>query len=257
VPYVLDFDDAVFHNYDLHRFGWVRYFYGKRLDRLMAGAALFVGGNEYLASRARAAGAPWVEVLPTVIDLNRYAVKPIAKTFADGLLRIVWIGSPSTARYLEVLREPLQALSLRVPFVLRVIGATVDWPGVNVECVQWSQETEVASIAEGAIGVMPLQDSAWERGKCGYKLIQYMACGLPVVASPVGVNTEIVEDGTNGFWAAKGIDWVAALERLLTNAALRTLMGREGRQRVEAKYCLQVTGPRLVELLKKSAKRFV
>lgn len=257
VPYVLDYDDAVFHNYDLHRSELVRYFYGKRLDFLMAGAALVVGGNEYLASRARTAGAPWVEVLHTVIDLKRYATNPIAKSFADVLPRIVWIGSPSTARYLEGLRKPLQTLSLRVPFVLRVIGATVDWSGVNVECVQWSQDTEVVSIAEGVVGVMPLLDSAWERGKCGYKLIQYMACGLPVVASPVGVNTEIVEDGTNGFWATTDSDWVAALERLLRNSDLRRRMGREGRQRVEAKYCLQVTGPRLVELLKKSAKRSV
>jgi glycosyltransferase involved in cell wall biosynthesis len=257
LPYVLDFDDAVFHNYDLHRFGWVRYFYGKRLDRLMAGAALVVGGNEYLASRARAAGASWVEVLPTVIDLDRYAVKPISKIYADSLLRIVWIGSPSTACYLEMLREPLQALSLRVPFVLRVIGATVDWPGVNFECVQWTQDTEVASLAECTVGVMPLQDSAWERGKCGYKLIQYMSCSLPVVASPVGVNTEIVEDGTNGFCAATGTDWVVALERLLTDAELRSRMGRVGRLHVEAKYCLQVTGPRMVELLNKSALRSV
>lgn len=257
VPYVLDFDDAVFHNYDLHRFGAVRYFCGKRLDHLMAGAALVVAGNKYLASRARAGGAPWVEVMPTVVDLDRYAGKPNTKTFADGLPRIVWIGSPSSARYLEVLREPLQALALRVPFVLRVIGANVELPGISVECVQWSQDTEVASILEGVIGVMPLLDSPWERGKCGYKLIQYMACGLPVVASPVGVNSEIVENGTNGFWAVTGADWVAALERLLTNAELRSRMGREGRQRVEAKYCLQVTGSRLVELIKISAKRSV
>lgn len=256
-PYVLDFDDAVFHNYDQHRLGLVRHLYGPRLDGLMARAALVIGGNDYLASRAKRAGAPRVEVLPTVIDLERYSGSRTAKQEADDLPRIIWIGSPSTARYLELLREPLQSLSLRVPFVLRVIGADVDLPGVKMECVQWTQATEVASISDGTVGVMPLLDSAWERGKCGYKLIQYMACGLPVVASPVGVNTEIVEDGANGFLADAAEDWATALERLLTDAELCSRMGREGRQRVESRYCLQVTGPRMAELLNHAAKRSV
>lgn len=252
-PYVLDFDDAVFHNYDLHRLGLVRRVYGQRLDGLMARAALVVGGNDYLAARAKAAGAKRVEVLPTVIDVTRYPGTRPVKHEGD-LPRIIWIGSPSTARYLELLREPLQALASRVKFVLRVIGAVVDLPGVNVECVKWTEATEVANIAECDVGVMPLLDSAWERGKCGYKLIQYMACGLPVVASPIGVNTQIVDDGANGFLASTADEWVAALERLLTNAELCIRMGREGRQRVESKYCLQVTGPRMVELIKQSAK---
>lgn len=257
IPYVLDFDDAVFHNYDQHRIGLVRHLYGQRLDGLMARAALVIGGNHYLASRAKRAAAPRVEVLPTVIDLERYSGRRIAKQETDGLPRIIWIGSPSTAPYLELLREPLESLSLRLPFVLRVIGADVDLPGVKVECVQWTQATEVASISDGTVGVMPLLNSAWERGKCGYKLIQYMACGLPVVASPVGVNNEIVEDGANGFLADTAEDWATALERLLTDAELCSRMGRVGRQCVESRYCLQVTGPRMAELLKHASKRSV
>ena len=256
-PYVLDFDDAVFHNYDHHRLGLVRRLYGMRLDGLMARAALVIGGNDYLANRAASAGAQWVEVLPTVIDLERYSKIHAAKQAAVSLARIIWIGSPSTARYLELLREPLQTLSSRVPFILRVIGANVDFPGVNVECVRWTEANEVASIAECKVGVMPLLDSAWERGKCGYKLIQYMACGLPVVASPIGVNREIVEDHLNGFLANTAEDWVVALERLLTNVKLSRSMGREGRSRVETKYCLQITAVRIVELLKQSAERTV
>lgn len=255
VPYVLDFDDAVFHNYDLHRLGWVRQVFGKKLDRLMANATLVVCGNYYLANRAKVACAPRVEVLPTVIDLKKYADTAIPMPAADFLPRIVWIGSPSTACYLEILREPLLSLSQRIPFVLRVIGAHVEWSDVNVECLQWTSETEVSSIARGAVGVMPLLDSAWERGKCGYKLIQYMACGLAVVASPVGVNNEIVEDSVNGFLAAKAEDWVAALEHLLTNAEVRTRMGQEGKRRVMANYCLQATAPRMIELLQLSSSR--
>lgn len=255
VPYVLDFDDAVFHNYDRHRLAAVRCLYGARLDRLMAKAALVVCGNPYLRDRAQAAGAQWVELVPTVVDLARYPVQslPAAKG-ANEVPTIVWIGSPSTARYLQLLERPLQLLALRLNFVLRVIGAEFKIPGVHVACVPWAEDTEVASIAMGHVGVMPLLDSPWERGKCGYKLIQYMACGLPVVASPVGVNTQIVEPGVNGFLANSDDAWVSALESLLTQAPLRERMGLAGRAKVDAQYCIQTTGPQMAQLLQRAAK---
>ena len=258
VPYVLDYDDAIFHNYDQHPNSWVRSVFGRRLDGLMARAALVVGGNNYLAQRARDSGARWVEVLPTVIDLTRYPSKPPDSTTAHmplmatvGLPRIVWIGSPSTVRYLQLIREPLQALAARQPFVLRVIGGgAVDLPGVQVEVLPWAEATEVESISDCQVGVMPLLDSLWERGKCGYKLIQYMACGLPVVASGVGVNPEIVRNGENGFLADTPPEWVNALGNLLSDSALRMQMGAMGRQQVENEYCLQKTGPRMAQLLR-------
>ncbi|RYF51618.1 MAG: glycosyltransferase [Cytophagaceae bacterium] len=254
VPYVIDYDDAVFHSYDLHRSVAVRKLFGNRLDRLMAKAALVTAGNKYLAKRAIDAGAKWVEVLPTVVDLERY---PRGSSASRGdVLRIVWIGSPSTAHYLTLLREPLKQLAFRYPFVLRVIGAKeVDIPGVDIEYVVWSENSEVDSISSCAIGIMPLVDSPWERGKCGYKLIQYMACYLPVVASPVGANVDIVDDGVNGFLVASANDWVTALSDLLQSSELRVAMGDAGRARVEEKYCLQRTGPLLVELLRRVAEK--
>lgn len=254
VPFVLDYDDAVFHNYDQHRLNIVRSIFGNRLDGLMAHAALVVCGNAYLAERARNAGARWVEVLPTVIDLARYP-KPAFEDCGmnDEVPRIVWIGSPTTAKYLTLLGQPLQALAARMSFVLRVIGAEVAIPGVQVECIKWSEATEVGSISECAVGVMPLFDSIWERGKCGYKLIQYMACGLPVVASDVGVNGEIVQIGLNGFLAREANDWVDALGRLLSDKKLRQHMGQSGRKRVEDEYSIQITGPKLALWQKQAA----
>lgn len=255
VPYVLDYDDAVFHNYDLHRSTLVRRFLGRRLDKLMASARLVVAGNSYLAQRARDAGAPWVEVLPTVIDLDRYAIKA-ANAQAHGVPCIVWIGSPSTTRYLALLREPLRILSEQLTFKLRVIGGgTVDMPGVTVESVAWSEATEVASILAGDIGVMPLDDSSWERGKCGYKLIQYMACGLPVVASAVGVNPDIVRVGENGYLARDTDEWVQALGLLLRDRPLRAKLGQAGRLRVEEAYCVQVVAPKLSAMLRMATQR--
>ncbi|WP_216075290.1 glycosyltransferase family 4 protein [Acinetobacter indicus] len=252
IPYILDYDDAWFHNYDLHRLKIIRQLFGHRLDDLMANATLVIGGNQYLAQRARLAGAPWVEILPTVIDLERY-LKPQIKSKIDKIPVVVWIGSPSTVRYLQILQKPLQQLAQHIPFQLRVIGGEIDIPGVNVQCLRWSEDTEVENIASADVGVMPLLDSPWERGKCGYKLIQYMACGLPVVASPIGVNTEIVKSDVNGYLANDVNEWIAALEHLLVDANLRNQMGQRGRQRVEQEYCLQVAAPNLAVWLKKAA----
>lgn len=254
VPYVLDYDDAVFHNYDQNSRSWVRWLYGERLDRLMEGAALVVVGNNYLAAYAREAGASRVEVIPTSIDLDHYPVRPVAPPLPrlkEILPRIVWVGSPSTARYLELLREPLQTLAVRHSFVLRLIGCdVVDIPGVKVETMPWTEATEFDNISACEIGVMPLLDSPWEQGKCGYKLIQYMACGLPVVASNVGVNSEIVQPGKNGFLAGTSAEWVSALGELLERHGLRHALGRAGRASVERTYCIQKTGPHLAELLR-------
>jgi glycosyltransferase involved in cell wall biosynthesis len=250
IPYVLDYDDAVFHQYDQHSRAWVRRLYGRRLDGLMANAAMVVCGNNYLAQRAHGAGAQLTVVVPTVIDLTRYSCKSRVSGVVS-LPRIVWIGSPSTARYLELLREPLRVLAEQQPFVLRVIGGgAVDFPGVQVELMSWSENTEVDSIRACDVGVMPLVDSSWERGKCGYKLIQYMACGLPVVASNVGVNADIVTQGENGYLANTPLEWTTALGKLLKDAPLRAQMGTAGRQLVESTYCVQQTGPIMTKLLR-------
>lgn len=254
VPYVLDYDDAVFHNYDLHPSPWVRKIYGRRLDGLMNNAALVVAGNHYLAQRARDAGAAWVEVVPTVINLTRYPYQP--KASVSDIPRIVWIGSPSTAPYLQLLREPLQALAKHHEFVLRIIGGgAVELPGVQVEVLPWSEDTEAESISACNIGVMPLLDSSWERGKCGYKLIQYMACGLPVVASKVGANVDIVREGANGFLADTPNEWFVALDKLLKDKSLQEQLGQVGRQCVEDTYCIQKTGVTITGLLQSAAEK--
>ena len=257
VPYVLDYDDAVFHNYDQHANIWVRRLFGRRLDGLMVHAALVMGGNNYLAQRAREAGAPWVEVVPTVIDLERYPCPPPFITECPtsqtpgGIPRIVWIGSPSTAQFLKLLREPLKVLASQLPFVFVTIGCDeVDFPGVQTEVLPWTEATEVKGISACQIGVMPLFDTPFAREKCAYKLIQYMACGLPVVASHVGANPDVVRDGVDGFLVNTVDEWVTALSQLLVDGVLRRQMGAAGRQRVEDEYCTQKTGPKIAQLLR-------
>jgi glycosyltransferase involved in cell wall biosynthesis len=255
-PYVLDLDDAVFHTYDRHPRTLVRWAWGRKIDRLMRGAALVTAGNAYLAQRAHDAGAHRVEVVPTVVDLDHYPRQALRSPIEGGSIDIVWIGSPSTVAYLQALAEPLQRLSTERPIRLVVIGADAPrFGGVEVLARPWSPGSEAAELSRCHIGVMPLPDSPWERGKCGYKLIQYMACGLPVVASPVGANCEIVDEDHNGLFANDGAQWTTALRRLVNDAALRQRLGNAGREVVERHYSVQALASRLVALLQDAALR--
>lgn len=252
IPYILDFDDAIFHNYDLHRSVFVRFLYGQRIDRLMKGALLVIAGNRYLADRATVAGARWIEVIPTVVDLVRYAPKQ-TYLFATKP-RIVWIGSPSTVQYLLEVAGALGELAKRQQFILRLIGGgVVTMPGVDIESIPWSADSEAALIAECDVGIMPLLNTPWEQGKCGYKLIQYMACGLPTVASPIGANRDVVIEEETSFFADTPNSWVEKLELLLCDAVLRQRFGQAGRTRVEVEYCLQKTAPKLVRFFAEAA----
>ncbi len=251
IPYVVDYDDAIFHRYDLHGNPLVRVSLGKKIDMIMRRAALVIAGNEYLAERARRSGAQRVEVIPTVIDLERYYLNGNcqAQVFTIG-----WIGSPKTAKYLALLQPALAAVCTGEQAKLLLVGSgPLHLNGVNIEIRRWSEETEVADILNFDVGIMPLMDEPFEQGKCGYKLIQYMACSKPVVASPVGVNRMIVEHGVNGYLAESQADWVNALN-LLRVQERRTRMGLWGRKKVEEHYCLQVTAPHLVRMLQEAGR---
>ncbi len=249
VPLVIDYDDAVFHQYDQHPRSLVRHLLGDKLDRLMQRASLVTVGSGYLGERAIAAGCQRVERVPTVIDLERYPKVPCTGN-AGAEIVIGWSGSPSTASYLQQVSEPLARLCQRHRVRCVAIGARPDQlQGTPFTAVEWREDTEVASLNGLDIGIMPLPDAPWERGKCGYKLIQYMACSLPVVASPVGVNVEIVHPGQNGFLADTPDEWMSHLEQLIMDADLRARMGAVGRKNVEAYYCVQVQGPRLSKML--------
>ncbi len=251
VPYIVDYDDALFHRYDKHRLWLVRTLLGRKIDTVMRQATLVVAGNEYLAERARLAGADRVEIIPTVVNLDRYSLLP---RHASNTLVVGWIGSPSTSHYLldlEPVFESLKKARFNVRFV--AIGANQsDFSGNLIESWPWSEETEVQSIQKFDIGIMPLSDTPWERGKCGYKLIQYMACGLPVVASPVGVNHKIVKYGENGYLADTLDEWQSALGILLNNPVKGKQMGEKGRELVEAEYSLEVQAPRLKRLMQEA-----
>jgi glycosyltransferase involved in cell wall biosynthesis len=247
LPLVVDYDDAIFHRYDLHRSPVVRALLGRKIDRVMARADLVVAGNDYLRARAEAAGALRVEVVPTVVDLDRY---PMSEPRPAGRPIIGWIGTPSTAHYLEMLTPVLQSLAGAFEFDAVAIGARPDQlSGSAFVAKPWSEATEASDMSAFDIGIMPLADTPWELGKCGYKLIQYMALGRPTVASAVGANKQIVSNGESGFLVDSQSGWLVALERLLGDRNLRVSFGRAGRAIVEQRYELKSQTVRLTNLL--------
>jgi len=208
-------------------------------------------GNDVLAEVARRS-ARAVAILPTSIDTGAY--RPTTATAADAPT-IVWIGSPENLVYLEMIRPALARLSVRYPALkLRVICSRFpDWSEVKVERIAWSAATEAESLAAAHIGVMPLTDDEWARGKCAFKLLQYMAAALPCVASPVGANTEAVIEGVNGFHARTTEEWERHLESLIRSPELRARLGAAGREHVESRYALRTYQARYLELLARLA----
>jgi glycosyltransferase involved in cell wall biosynthesis len=208
-------------------------------------------GNDVLAGVARAT-AKEIVVLPTSIDTACYETTFAAPGEAP---TIAWIGSPENLIYLDMIRPALARLTKRHPTLkMRVICSEFpDWNDVNVERVPWSSATEAHSLAGAHMGVMPLTDDAWSRGKCAFKLLQYMAAALPCVASPVGANTEAVLDGINGFHAGDVDAWEASLEKLILSPELRAKFGAKGRQHVEQRYALSSYRANYINLLSRLA----
>jgi len=244
-PFVYDLDDPF---YLLYRYkGPTPRLPGMahKIDGLIQRAEAVVAGSETLASYTRALNQATV-VIPSVVDTDRYRVAP--RLSKDHVV-IGWIGSPATAHYLDALVAPLARLAQQASFRLRVVGARAPViPGVITEEVMWSEEDEVSLIQSFDVGIMPLHDDPWSRGKCAFKLIQCMACGVPVVASPVGANSEVVT-AECGLLAIGESDWLSSLATLVDDEPLRRSMGQAGRERVERHYSLAVAAPRLAEVL--------
>jgi glycosyltransferase involved in cell wall biosynthesis len=246
-PFIYDMDDAFYLKYRSGKMRWARRVLGDKFDTIMAGAAAITAGNYVLADYASRFNTN-THYLPTVVDTDRYLPNKISSD--EAVFTVGWIGSPSTAPYLSELIAPLSALGQECALKLVVVGGKA--PKISnvsiVEC-DWHEHTELEQINSFDVGVMPLPNDDWARGKCAFKLIQYMACGVPVIASPVGANVDVV-NAECGLLASTSLEWLEALRRLRDESATRKAMGKAARLRVVDHYSLHKNLPILAEVIR-------
>lgn len=242
---IYDFDDAVMFR-DSNASQLKSRMREKKWQRLVTGADLVIVGNKYLADMAARFNRE-VEIIPTVIDLDNYKTEP---NRASGLT-IGWMGTSSNFVYLSLIKDGMALLLRDHPEVtFKVVSDQIPTiPGLSIKGKLWSGGDEFSDLAGFDIGIMPIFDDLWARGKCAFKIIQYFAAYLPVVCSPVGANVDLVEEGVNGYFARSPEEWRRNLEELLASAGVRKVMGRAGRRVVETKYSLEVMKPRLARVL--------
>ena len=255
-PIVFDFDDAIFlpSVSKANRLIAALKVPGK-VATIVARSTQVIVGNEYLASYARPFNSA-VSIIPTCVDTTRFSpLERPAPSEGSGGPVVGWIGSPTTADYIKGLAGVLERVARRHPFVLRVSGTgePVAMPGVVVDNRQWALGDEIDLFRTCDIGVYPLADDEWSKGKCGFKAIEFMACGVPVVAAAVGVNREIIEDGVNGFLASTDAEWEHKLGRLIAEPALRAEFARAGRRTIEERYSLHMNAPKLAAVVRQAA----
>ncbi len=245
---VYDFDDSL----------WVRsakhpdnrsFTRRTRFKRMVSRADEVIAGNSFLAERASVFNQR-VTVIPSPIDISRYPLRPPASDSRS--VTLGWIGAPGSLHYLERLKPALAEAHRRDPRIrLKIICSTFpDFSPVPVDRIPWREDTEVEELRSMDIGLMPLLEDDWSRGKCGLKILQYLAAGVTVVATPVGINADIVSDGVEGFRARTQDEWVDRLLLLASDPALRREMGLAGRKTVESRYSLEGCLPLMEKVLR-------
>jgi glycosyltransferase involved in cell wall biosynthesis len=246
---IYDFDDAVFMRDSYAARGPFSRQRLWRFQGLMRQVDAVAAGNSFLASTSQSAGAGQVVTMPTCVDPEAYPLAAHARV--DSGVQLVWIGSSSTLAGLERIRPLLQRLGQTwLGLSLKLISDRfIHVPFLPVVPCPWNAKTEARELADADVGISWLPDDDWSRGKCGLKVLQYMAAGLPVVANPVGVHADMVVDGETGFLADSPAEWVEAIGRLVHDRHLRQRLGRAGRRRVETLYGIRAGASRWLDLL--------
>ncbi|MCB0428591.1 MAG: glycosyltransferase family 4 protein [Flavobacteriales bacterium] len=255
-PVVMDFDDAIWLQ-DVsegnERLAWLKR--PSKTDEIIAMSNAVFAGNTYLANYAKRFN-PNVHLIPTTIDVNYHL--PAATRPSEGTVRVGWTGTSTTLKHYDEAVPALKELKTRWGDRVR-FRVIADVPpcmeGFDVEFVKWNKHSEIQDLATFDIGLMPLPDNDWARGKCGFKGLQYMSMGIPAVMSPVGVNADIITDGVNGFLASSQQDWLEKLSRLIESETLRKQLGTAGRKTVEDRFSLQAIGPHYLELIDRLINR--
>ncbi len=249
--YVVDYDDAIWHNYDSHKKWWIRKLLGNKIKHVIKNAQIVIGGSAYIIDYAQKSGAKKLVKIPTSIDLKKYKCECSEKK--DKFI-IGWIGSPATSKYVLEVNNILKNFTDKHNSVVHLIGFDRKLENkllFKFKIIDWSEDTEIKEICKFDVGIMPLANGPFEKGKCGFKLIQYMGCKKPVIASAVGENNLIVEHGTNGYLVKNFQEWYNYLKILYNNKEVRKKMGEKGFEKIQKEYSLKVTKEKYLNVLRR------
>jgi len=251
IPVVYDFDDAIWQGNSSEANRSLQFLKcpGK-IATIIRVSRRVIAGNGYLRDYALQYNSH-VTVIPTPVDTDRLCP---ASRVPGGAVTLGWIGSHSSAPYLRALDPVLPSLAARFDLRVKVVGANYRCADVEVSGHEWQLHREVEDLRSFDIGLMPMPDNAWTRGKCAFKALQYMAVGIPVVCSPVGMNTEVVQDGVNGFLASSTEEWIEKLSLLTQDRDLREAMGRRGRAIAEERYSVKANFPKFLKVLEDAGR---
>jgi glycosyltransferase involved in cell wall biosynthesis len=247
--YIYDFDDAIWlPNYSESNARYHRLKAYWKVNYCMKWAGTVIAGNDYLADYAKRFNAN-VVIIPTTIDTENYHNQTI--DYADSNLSIGWTGSHTTMQYLPSLVPILKELEERYTFEFIVISnQKPDFDLKSLRYIPWKKESEIEDLLKIKIGVMPLAPDRWSNGKCGFKALQYMSLGIPTILSPVGVNSVIVQDEINGFFASSPNEWKQHLEQLLVSRELREKVGKAGQEVIVNRYSVLSQSSTYLSILK-------
>lgn len=248
---IFDFDDAVWLRDSYSPSGFDDPKRAQRFRAIVAASDLVMAGNDFLADEAaRFIAREWVNVIPTCVEPAKY---PVSTPSTHAGIQLVWVGSRSTLRGLGRFTEALSAIGRAVPGTrLKLIcDRFLAIPDLPVDDCVWSEATEAAEIASADVGISWVPDDPWSRGKCGLKVLQYQAAGLPVIANPVGVHAAMVRAGETGFPATTTAEWVSAVQQLAADIVLRRRLGQAGRRRVEECYSVAAGARRWIRALER------
>ncbi len=247
---VLDYDDAVFLHYSDHRLG--RFGRAAKFAYYARSSAYITVGSQSLFAKMQELGGGRIRQIPSTVSVIGY---PLHQHQGGRVLIIGWIGTPKTVRFLDELREVFPAVAKRYSIQVRVVGAVWKCAGVDVVSMPWSEAAESNMVGEFDLGVMPLIDGPWERAKCGYKLIQYMAAGVVPMGARVGENKIIIQDGVNGYLASQPEEWIEKLLLLCGNTQLRAAVGARARQTALEKYDVRIAAEAVHEVFSEVMRR--
>lgn len=248
---VMDIDDAIYANQPNDQLAKARLSSKKfsKFKALVKQCDFVSAGNSELAKWVHHAEGN-AKIFPTGVDIKNY--EPIYEK-DESLFSVAWVGLPGNLKYLEMVRPVFSKIQATYPqFQLVIISSDFpDWPEINIKKVIWSSEVEKTELAQAHVGIMPLTDDLFSRGKCAFKILQYMAAGLPAIASPVGANCDVIVDGQNGFLADSSADWHESLVKLIENPALRHNLALQARETVENSYNIETIATEFAEELLK------